>query len=130
MIRELLQGQPTLSKGGVQDGDTAATNFAYHNKVVEIPVRDAWQLKLAQVLQVQAQWSATKVETSRDFHDLGESGTLEGKSMTTANLTESNVVPMMRRNHGQAGESAFRCLRLSYDVNRMAPQNCETIRAE
>ncbi len=37
--------------------------------------------------------------------------------MTTAKFTESEVVAMMRRNHGQTSESAFRCLRLNHDVN-------------
>ncbi len=97
-------------------------NFADYNKVVEIPVRDARQLKLAQVLQVQAQGPATESEISPDLYYLGEGGTFEGKCMAAAKLPESDVVAMMRGDHGQAGESAFSCLGLNHDFNGLGPQ--------
>ncbi len=94
-------------------------NFADYNKVVEIPVRDARQLKLAQVLQIQTQWTATEAEISPDLYYLGEGGTFERKCMTAAKLPKSDVVAMTRGDHGQAGKSAFSCLGLNHDVNKL-----------
>ena len=64
--------QPALANGWVQDRDRLAPHLGQDHKVVQVPMQDARQLKLGQLVQRQTERPAGKLQSRSRCHQLAQ----------------------------------------------------------
>ena len=95
--------QAALAHGRVQHGDAAPVHFLEHHKVIQVPVQDAGELELGQLLELQAQGAAAEVQRTGVADELGECGAFEGDREAAAQVGQVNLQAVGVGDHSEAG---------------------------
>ena len=107
MPRDSGQGQAAVARCRVKHGDVAAPDFFEHHKVVQIPVQDAGQCQLGQLVNLKTQRAAAEVQAAGVGDQLLQRGPFEGYRESEAQVEQIELQAVGVGNHGQAGEGAF-----------------------
>jgi len=77
MFGNLGQRQHPFADGRVENRDLAAADFGQHHEVVQIPMQDAGQFQLAQILHIQSQRTGGEAQLLGDLDQMRKLGALE-----------------------------------------------------
>jgi hypothetical protein len=101
------QRQAAFAHCRVKDGDVAAADFFEHHKVVQIPVQDAGQRQLSQLVNLQTQWTTAEVQGPGVCNQLLQRGPFDGDGEAAAQVEQVKLQAVGVGNHGQTGQGAF-----------------------
>ena len=103
--------------------DPSSRDRLQNHEMIHVPVHDRWQVQLPKVVKFEAHRSAGELHLARHLNQGPECHAFQRYRMATPERVQVDAVPVIRANHGQAGESAFSCFGLPN--NREWPQAAE-----
>src|SRR5215204_3358488 len=91
-----------------------------NHEVGHVPVKNGREPELAQVLQFVPERPSEKMDVARDLDESAKRDAVERGRITAPQGIQVNAMAVVGRDHGQAGEAAFRRLRLP-NARQIAP---------
>ena len=82
-------------------------------------------MQLPQMFKLVSHRSADEIQMAGHFHEGPQGHPFLRYGMTTPEGVQIDTVPVIRREHGQASQSAFRCFRLIYDGQAAAASEAQ-----
>ncbi len=119
VLGELLQAYMPYAEGRIVDGRRFTAERLENNEVTEVPVQNGRQVHLAERAQLHPQGAGGEAELIGNAHDAAERRARERHGEALPQAVEVDVVAVEPRDHGHAGEPAFR--RLGGDDRGKAP---------
>ncbi len=107
VARHLLQLQPPQAVRRVVDRRHAAAHADQHHEVVHVPVQDAGELQLRQVLDLGAQRARMQLHALGHAHQVEQVHALQRQRKALAQRRQVGAVAVRRGHHRQAGQAAF-----------------------
>src|SRR5258708_3717120 len=109
-----------LSESRVMNHDGLLRDRLQDHEVIHVPVHDRRQVQLWQMVELEAQRTANQVEMGRHLDQGAERGSFQRYGMATSERVQVDTVPVVRGDHRQASEPAFRRLGLYDDRQPVA----------
>src|SRR5204863_9439412 len=103
------------AQGRIMHHDASGRGMFQDYEVVHVPVQNAWSLEISEAFKLYPQWTSLQFKAGGKADDMGQRCGSQGNGETSAQRRQVNAVAMIVGHHGQAGQPAFRCLRLKDD---------------
>ena len=96
-----------LADGRIVDGDAAPSRLGEDDKVIEVPVQDGRALHFAQMRQFDPQRPRGQVQRVREAHQAPQGCARQRQGKALAHAVQIDIVAVIVRDHGHAGQTAF-----------------------
>ena len=107
VVGDFGKRQPALADSRIKDRDLRLADLGQHDEMVQVPVQDARQFQLAQILHVQPQRPGRESQLLGDLDQVAELGALERQREPAAHLRQADAHPVRIGHHGQGSEAAL-----------------------
>jgi hypothetical protein len=115
VLRHLLHGDLALADRRIVDGDVIAADLREHHEMVVVPMQDAGQLQLGQMLQIEPQRPCGHLEFRPDAHEIAKGEAFQRNAEAPPDGRQVQAMTVMAGHHRETGQAAFRRLGLDDD---------------
>ena len=122
MLRRFCHRKDAKPDRRIVDGDALGRDRLQHDEVIEVPVRDGGKLDLGERRQFDADGARGKSELVRDSHQAFQRSAGHRHRKPLTQRIEVDIVAVIARDHGEAGQAAFRGFRRHHDGERSSAQ--------
>ncbi len=92
-----------------------AVDLLQYDKVIEIPVQDARQLELIEMVEIELERAGAKLEVLGNVDHAAKADAFERHGKLSAQSGEVDMMAVTAGDHCETGEAAFCCLGLQDD---------------
>src|SRR3954452_2045809 len=115
MFRRLYHRVGRLAHSWIMHVDTLSGDRLENDEVGHVPVQDSGKLELAQMLQLEPERSAEKMQMARHLNEGAQRDAIERGRVATSQGVQIKLVAVVGGHHGQAGKATFGRFRLPND---------------